>query len=65
MGMDWRKSKGDGEGAPLPVMHSWGSGMTPFWGIKIKGAWRLIKWGHIPLSRHNEVKITYHLLEWM
>lgn len=67
MGTEWteRNQRGAREGAPVLVMHGRGSGMTHCWGIKIKGAERLIKWGHIPLSRHGEVKITYHLLEWM
>ena len=48
-----RGEKGPGNRQP-------GSGAVPWWGAEIKGAQRLIKWGHGPLSRHSRAKITDH-----
>ena len=62
MGMNRKNSRGEKRD---PGNTQLGSGVVHLWGTKIKGAQRLIKWGHSPLSRHSRAKITYHLLEWM
>ena len=62
MGMNRKNSRGEKRD---PGNTQLGSGAVHLWGTKIKGAQRLIKWGHSPLSRHSRAKITYHLLEWM